>query len=241
MELLIIRFWFCFFKNWQKITKSYRCCWIQKWVTVSGEKRRWTESYRSTGPAEPPGSADSGCPFGPAAAAGVRAGNTVTQRAAALPGCTGSRDRAAETRLETRSLPGPRTLAGPTRIPPQNLSRHRAAAWLEGQTLDPVGPWWRSLWFGTQSREGETCQSRSPETTSWLWVSPRSGPPEPSWFCHWGRGWGDDDDDDEDAQTWIFRGTFHLSGPGLPAVLAGANQQWDVSRGRGLTSSRPGD
>lgn len=109
-------------------------------VTVSGENRRWTESYRSTGPAEPPGSADSGCPFGPAAEAGVRAGNTVTQRAAALPGCTGSRDRAAETLLETRTLPDRRALAGPTRIPPQNPSLHQAAASPEGQTQDPVGP-----------------------------------------------------------------------------------------------------
>lgn len=109
-------------------------------VTVSDENRRRTESYRSTGPAEPPGSADSGCLFGPAAAAGVRGGNTVTQRAAELPGCTGSRDRVAETRLETRTLPDPRALAGPTRIPPQNPSLHRAAASPEGQTPDPVDP-----------------------------------------------------------------------------------------------------
>lgn len=109
-------------------------------VTVSVENRRWAESYRSTGPAGSPGSAGSGCPFGPAAAAGVRARNTVTQRAAALPGCKGSRDRAAETRLGTRTLPEPRALAGPSRIPPQKPSRHRAAASPEGPTPDPVGP-----------------------------------------------------------------------------------------------------
>lgn len=109
-------------------------------VTVSDEKGSWTEPYRSTGPAEPPGSADSGSPFGPAGAAGVRAGNTVTQRAAVPPGCTGSRAQAAETRLETKSLPGPRALAGPSRIPPQNPIRNRAAAWPEDQTPDPAGP-----------------------------------------------------------------------------------------------------
>lgn len=107
---------------------------------VTGHNKRWSASYRSTGPAEPPGSADSGCRFWPVAAAGAPAGNTVTRLAAGLPSCTGSRDRAAETRLERRTPPDPRAPAGPPPIPPLDPSQHQVAASPEGQTPDPAGP-----------------------------------------------------------------------------------------------------
>lgn len=124
-----------------KIVKSLRCLFQGRLrVALSDHNKRWSASYRSTGPAEPPGSADSGCRFWPEAAAGALAGNTVTRLAAVLPGCTGSRDRAAETRLETRTLPDPRAPAGPPRIPPLDQSHLQAAASPGGQTPDPAGP-----------------------------------------------------------------------------------------------------
>lgn len=144
--------------------------------------------YRSIRLSGPPGSAGSGRRCGPAAAAGVPAGSRAPPRAAAPPGCTGSRGPVAG------SLPGTRTHrarrlnpAAPARGPPMtdpSPDARRAVAAPAGPTPGPAGRWWRSPWSGTRSREVETCRCRNPGPASSPGASRRWAPPDPS--CSWG-------------------------------------------------------